>query len=101
MTPSNIVSGFSPSISPHSSFTEQEIQRFKICWENGCDLKHDQHYNNWLKIYHPDNHTSLITSFAARQCPHLSGSLADVRAEGVSRPSSKGGWTRSNGVHYS
>ena len=35
-------------------FTEDEIQRFKVRWDNGYDLKHDQRYNQWLEIHHPN-----------------------------------------------
>ncbi len=39
------------------SFTEEECLRFKTRWENGYDLEHDQRYNDWVRIHHPDCHT--------------------------------------------
>ena len=46
------------------SFTEEESQRFQRRWENGYERKHDQRYNHWLKIYHPDyQHTPKAGGF--------------------------------------
>ena len=36
------------------SFTKEEIARFQARFENGYDLKHDEWYNCWLRMYHPD-----------------------------------------------
>ena len=41
----------------NKSFTEEECQRFKKRWENGYDLKHDERYNSWVRIHHPNFHT--------------------------------------------
>ena len=40
--------------SPPVTFTEDEVQLFKLRWENGYDLRHDQRYNKWLELHHPD-----------------------------------------------
>ena len=72
-------------------FTEDEIQRFELRWDNGYDLKHDQRYNKWLEIHHPDylllsktghlddTDSLLLPHFSSdeappnTQCPPLSG----------------------------
>ena len=41
----------------NKSFTEEECRRFKKRWENGYDLKHDERYNSWVRIHHPNFHT--------------------------------------------
>ena len=34
-------------------FSEAELRRFLIRYENGYDIKSDERYNAWLKRYHP------------------------------------------------
>ena len=36
------------------TFTEDEVRLFELRLENGYDLKHDQRYNKWLELHHPD-----------------------------------------------
>ena len=33
-------------------FSEEELTRFALRWENGYDLKTDERYNHWLELYH-------------------------------------------------
>ena len=40
-------------------FTVQEMQKFATRYENGYDLKSDEQYNAWLKVYHPENYTTM------------------------------------------
>ena len=44
------------------TFSLDELQRFDIRYENGYDLLHDDRYNCWLEIYHPEE-TLLDGSF--------------------------------------
>ena len=34
-------------------FSEAELKRFSIRYENGYDIKSDERYNAWLRRYHP------------------------------------------------
>ena len=34
-------------------FSESEVKKFGIRYENGYDLTTDQRYNAWLAVYHP------------------------------------------------
>ena len=34
-------------------FSEAELKRFSIRYENGYDIKLDERYNTWLRRYHP------------------------------------------------
>ena len=34
-------------------FSEVGLKRFSIRYENGYDIKSDERYNAWLRIYHP------------------------------------------------
>jgi len=36
-------------------FSIAELQKFERQYKNGYDLTHDQRYNKWLEIHHPDN----------------------------------------------
>ena len=36
-------------------FTKDEMEHFKLRWDSGYHLKHDQRYNQWVEIYHPDH----------------------------------------------
>lgn len=42
-----------------ANFTEQEMKKFTTRYENGYDLKSDERYNLWLKVYHPESHTTI------------------------------------------
>ena len=45
---------YNPSRSVPSpiTFSEDELQRFEVRFENGYDLTHDSQYYRWLKMYH-------------------------------------------------
>ncbi len=47
--------------SPIMSFTNKECVRFERRWEEGYDLDHDQRYNDWVKIHHPDCHAKAAS----------------------------------------
>ena len=34
-------------------FSEAELKRFSIRYENGYNIKSDERYNAWLRRYHP------------------------------------------------
>ena len=38
----------------HTEFSAEELDRFECRYENGYDLNTDERYNNWLRMYHPD-----------------------------------------------
>ena len=40
----------------HTKFSVEELDRFECRYENGYDLKTDERYNNWLRMYHPDEY---------------------------------------------
>ena len=39
----------------YDGFTENEVNKFNIHFENGYDLKSDAHYNLWKRMYHPES----------------------------------------------
>ena len=41
------------------SFSIAELQKFAKRYENGYDLTHDQRYNKWLEIHHPEEAPKL------------------------------------------
>ena len=60
-------------------FTEEEIERFQVRWENGYDLKHYQRYNQWLEVYHPGHLKTgdLDLTNAGTPFPHFPGYSSD------------------------
>ena len=57
------------------------MQRFKVQWDNGYDLKHDQWYNQWLEIHYPNyricsksGSSDQTEAPSSTQSPPLSGS---------------------------
>ena len=73
---------------PSLSFTEEENSRFQLRWENGYDLKHDQRYNDWVKIHHPDSPKSVgldLTPF-----PGYSSDEEPAASSGTHSPTSTG-----------
>lgn len=35
------------------------MEHFKLRWDSGNHLKHDQRYNQWVELYHPDHSMCL------------------------------------------
>jgi len=40
-------------------FSTAELKKFERRYENGYDLTHDQWYNKWLEIHHPEGSHNL------------------------------------------
>jgi len=66
-----------------ASFTEEERLRFEIRWEEGYDLEDDLHYNNWVRIHHPDNHTPPKDVDLDHCSPFLACNFSDCSSDEV------------------
>ena len=42
-----------------ANFTAQEMKKFTTRYENGYNLKCDERYNAWLKVYYPESYTTM------------------------------------------
>ena len=60
-------------------FSEAEIRRFEIRYENGYDLNHDERYNLWLGLTHASTSQSAISLGSELDTP-------DVNNEGRESP---------------
>jgi len=45
----------SKEVSQVPSFTAAETERFQVRFEEGYDLTHDERYNLWLQVHHPNS----------------------------------------------
>lgn len=62
---------FSPAPSRQKravNFTEEEEELFQRRYENGYDLKHDEHYNEWISLNHPSISDSSTVEVADDTC---------------------------------
>ena len=65
-----------------SCFSEAEIRRFEIQYENGYDLQHDERYNLWLHLTHTS--TSQLVIQDTSSASELDG--PDVNSEDRENP---------------
>ena len=67
----------------HDGFTDDEVNRFNVRFENGYDLKSDTRYNLWKQMYHPEStnqsspsqHTCITTAKPSTAKPSTANQL--------------------------
>ena len=62
-----------PSPAKRITFSEDELHRFEVRFENGYDLTHDNRYNLWLKMYHPMEARQVQSHLSFNLSPGSSG----------------------------
>ncbi len=73
-------SGRSFELPFQGEFTDDEVSRFTIRFENGYDLQHDTRYNTWKQLYHPES--SDLSSQPSSSQPSSSQQFTTVLKQG-------------------
>ena len=65
------------TVPPTVSFTQEELSRYQLRCEEGFDLTLDEKYDQWLRMYHPEENNSSESAAQRVMCSlHSSGMLS-------------------------